>query len=69
MSRRNGSKMIQPVSFSILVMHAWVRCGQTVRAEKILDKMEQGVYVGKGEDGRVEGGAPDVVSYTTLMNG
>ena len=50
-------------------MHAWVRSGQVARAEKILDNMEQGVYVGRGEDGCMGDGAPDVVSYTTLMNG
>jgi len=51
------------------VMSAWVRCGQIRRAENILDNMEQGVYAGRGEDDRMGTVAPNVVSYTTLMNG
>lgn len=51
------------------VMSAWVRCGQITRAETILDKMEQGEYAGRGEDDRMGTVAPNVVSYTTLMNG
>ncbi|CAJ1941407.1 unnamed protein product [Cylindrotheca closterium] len=51
------------------VMSAWVRCRQIRRAENILDRMEQGVYAGRGEDSRTGTVAPNVVSYTTLMNG
>jgi len=51
------------------VMSAWVRCGRIRRAEDILDRMEQGDFDGRGEDGRIGTVAPNVVSYTTLMNG
>ena len=51
------------------VMSAWVRCGKIKKAESILGKMEQGAFDGKGENDRVERVAPNVVSYTTLMNG
>lgn len=50
-------------------MSAWVRCGQIRRAEDILDRMERGGFDGKGEDDRIGKVAPNVVSYTTLMNG
>lgn len=44
-------------------MNAWVRCGQIGRAEKIMEQMEKAFYDGKGEV------VPNVVSFTTLMNG
>lgn len=61
--------MDSQVSDLLLVMSAWVRCGRIRRAEDILDRMEQGDFDGRGEDGRIGTVAPNVVSYTTLMNG
>lgn len=49
----------------LLVMNAWTRCGKIERAERILKDMEESFYNGSTE-GRI---APNVVSYTTLMNG
>ena len=47
----------------ILVINAWVRSGELQKAEKILEGMERSFYSGRGKI------VPNVVSYTTLMNG
>jgi pentatricopeptide repeat protein len=46
-------------------MNAWTRCGNVDRAEHILKDMEESFYKGI-LNGRIK---PNVVSYTTLMNG
>lgn len=55
-----------PLSFSKkrlpIVMNAWVRCGDVVEAEKLLCIVEN-----LGEAG--EDICPNVVSYSTVMNG
>lgn len=48
----------------IEVINAWTRCGKVEKADKILLEMEKAYY-----GGGAEGTTPNVVSYTTLMNG
>jgi hypothetical protein len=50
-------------------MNAWIRCGQVGRAEKILERLEQGLYSGEDEYDGKDDVVPNVVTYTTLMNG
>jgi pentatricopeptide repeat protein len=45
------------------VMNAWIRCGKIQRAEQILEQLESSYYDGE----RVV--VPNVVAYSTLMNG
>jgi pentatricopeptide repeat protein len=45
------------------VINAWVRCGKMKQAEKVLTRMEQYHAEGKTQM------APNVVSYTTVMDG
>jgi pentatricopeptide repeat protein len=45
------------------VMNAWIRSGELRGAERILEEMERCFYQGKSDI------VPNVVSYTTLMNG
>lgn len=45
-----------------IVIHAWVRCGKMERAEQVFNRMEQLAE----EDSRAK---PDVVSFSTLMDG
>jgi len=45
------------------VMNAWIRCGELQRAEQILERMEKAFYEGSFAV------VPNVVSYTTVMNG
>ena len=49
----------------IQVMNAWSKCGKLDRAERVLEEMEMSYY-DKRSEVRI---APNVVSYTTLMNG
>jgi hypothetical protein len=46
-------------------MNAWTKCGLVNRAERILKDMEESYYSRRAGD-RI---APNVVSYTTIMNG
>jgi hypothetical protein len=50
-------------------MNAWIRCGQVTRAEQILERMESGFYNGGDDYDGKDDVVPDVVTYTTLMNG
>lgn len=47
----------------VAVLNSWVQCGDVVRAEAILNRMEQLSEAGKSDI------APSVVSYSTVING
>ena len=55
--------MLNLRSVLTVVINAWVRSGEMQQAEQILDYMEKSYYKGKGKI------VPNVVSYTTVMNG
>ena len=52
-------------SITGLVMNAWTKCGMVNRAERILKDMEESYYGRRAGDAT----APNVVSYSTIMNG